>query len=257
MSHAPLVHLVGAGPGAADLLTVRAARLIATADIVLHDALVDAEVLALAPETARLVPVGKRCGRLSSTQAFINKQLIDAAHRYRTVVRLKGGDPMLFGRAQEEIESLTQAGVSVNVVPGISAAFGASAALQQSLTQRGMSRSVCFLTPAVGSGEQGHDWARPAVNADTAVLYMASRQAQAITAGLLAAGIPANRPAVLVESATLAGERVIVTHVGGLSQAAAQLGEGPALMMVGDVYASLALREQHGGGSTVRVQGAA
>jgi uroporphyrin-III C-methyltransferase len=245
MSHAPLVHLVGAGPGAADLLTVRAARLIAGADIVLHDALVDAEVLALAPSAARMVPVGKRCGRLSSAQAFINKQLIDAAYRYRTVVRLKGGDPMLFGRAQEEIESLAEAGVSVNVVPGVSAAFGAAAALQQSLTQRGMSRSVCFLTPAVGRGEQDHDWARPAVNADTAVLYMASRQAQAITDGLLAAGIPASRPAVLVESATLAGERVIVTQVGGLSRAAAELGDGPVLMMIGDVYASLALRETH------------
>jgi len=256
MSHRPLVHLVGAGPGAADLLTVRAARLIATADIIMHDALVDAEVLALAASTARLVPVGKRCGRLSSAQAFINKQLIDAAHRYPTVVRLKGGDPMLFGRAQEEIESLTQAGISVNVVPGVSAAFGAAAALQQSLTQRGMSRSVCFLTPAVGSGEQGHDWARPAVNADTAVLYMASRQAQAITAGLLAAGIPANRPAVLIESATLAGQQVIPTHVGGLLQAAAQLSDGPALIMIGDVYANLALREQHGG-QFVRIEGAA
>lgn len=255
MSHTPLVHLVGAGPGAADLLTVRAARLIATADIVLHDALVDAEVLALAPASARLVPVGKRCGRLSSAQTFINKQLIDAAHRYRTVVRLKGGDPMLFGRAQEEIESLAQAGVCVNVVPGISAAFGAAAALQQSLTQRGTSRSVCFLTPAVGKGEQGHDWARPAVNADTAVLYMASRQADTIAAGLLAAGIPASRPAVLVESATLAGERVIVTHVGGLPQAAAELGDGPALMMIGDVYASLALRKEQD--IEARIKGAA
>jgi len=244
MSHTPRVHLVGAGPGAVDLLTVRAARLIATADIILHDALVDPEVLALAPDTARLVAVGKRCGRLSSAQAFINKQLVDAAYRYPTVVRLKGGDPMMFGRAQEEIESLTLAGVSVNVVPGISAAFGAAASLQQSLTQRGLSRSVCFLTPAVGRGEQGHDWARPAVNADTAVLYMASRQADAITTGLLAAGIPASRPAVLVESASLAGERVVVTQVGGLSQAAAELGDGPVLMMVGDVYASLAMREQ-------------
>jgi uroporphyrin-III C-methyltransferase len=255
MSHTPLVHLVGAGPGAADLLTVRAARLVASADIVLHDALVDADVLALAPASARLVPVGKRCGRLSSAQTFINKQLIDAAHRYRTVVRLKGGDPMLFGRAQEEIESLAQAGVCVNVVPGISAAFGAAAAMQQSLTQRGTSRSVCFLTPAVGKGEQSHDWARPAVNADTAVLYMASRQADAIAAGLLAAGIPANRPAVLVESATLAGERVIVTQVSELPQAAAELGDGPTLMMIGDVYASLALRQEHD--AEARIKGAA
>lgn len=241
MNHNPIVHLVGAGPGAADLLTLRAARLLAAADIVLHDALVGADILALAPQ-AQLVAVGKRCGRLSSAQAFINKQLIDAAHRFSNVVRLKGGDPMLFGRAQEEIDSLLAAGVAVNVVPGISAAFGASAAMQQSLTERGLSRSVVFLTPAVGKGQGGHDWARSAVGADTAVLYMASRQAQTISDGLIAAGVPANRPAVLVESATLPTETVTVTTVAGLPHAASRLGDGPALMLIGDVYAGLAQR---------------
>ncbi len=243
MNHTPVVHLVGAGPGAADLLTLRAARLLAGADIVLHDALVGADVLAMAPQ-ARLVAVGKRCGRLSSAQAFINKQLIDAARRYPNVVRLKGGDPMLFGRAQEEIESLVAAGVSVQVVPGISAAFGAASAMQQSLTERGKSRSVTFLTPAVGQGEGGHDWARAAVGADTAVLYMASRQAQTISDGLVAAGIPAQRPAVLIESATLPMEKIVVTTVAGLAQAAAQLGDGPALMLIGDVYSGMAQRNQ-------------
>ncbi len=213
------VYLVGAGPGAADLLTLRAARLLEQADIVFHDALVDEETLALARQAVR-VAVGKRCGRLSTAQRFINKQLIDAAARYRTVVRLKGGDPMLFGRAQEEIDALQAAGVPVEIVPGVTAAFAASAELAQSLTQRGLSRSTVFVTPRVGDGESGHDWALPAVAADTVVLYMAGRQAEAISAGLVAAGVPASRPAVFVESASLANRRVVPTRVGALAPAA-------------------------------------
>jgi uroporphyrin-III C-methyltransferase len=232
------VYLVGAGPGAADLLTLRAARLLARADIVLHDALVQPEVLAMAPQ-ARLVPVGKRCGRLSTAQHFINKQLVDAAQHHACVVRLKGGDPMLFGRAQEEIGALVAAGVPVEIVPGVSAAFAASAALGQSLSLRGVSRSVVFLTPAVGQGETAHVWARAAAAADTVVLYMAGRQASDISVGLIAAGIPAARPVVLVESASLSSQRIQPTTVGGLPQAATQIGDGPCLILVGDVYAGL------------------
>jgi uroporphyrin-III C-methyltransferase len=229
------VYLVGAGPGAADLLTLRAARLLERADIVFHDALVNRTVLALA-QRAVLVAVGKRCGRLSTAQRFINKQLIDAAARHRTVVRLKGGDPMLFGRAQEEIDALRAAGVPVEVVPGVSAAFAASADLAQSLTQRGVSRSTVFVTPRVGDGESGHDWALPAAAADTVALYMAGREAGAISVGLMAAGIPAARPAVFVESASLASRRVVATRVGALAAAAETLGDGPALLLVGEVY---------------------
>ena len=115
------VHLVGAGPGAADLITVRGAKLLEQADIVFHDALVEPEMLDLCPQAIK-VPVGKRCGKLSSAQHFINKRLVDAAKQYKTIVRLKGGDPMLFGRADEEIQSLSKAGVEVEVVPGITAA---------------------------------------------------------------------------------------------------------------------------------------
>ena len=200
-----------------------------------HDALVDEQTLALAPLAVR-VAVGKRCGRLSTAQRFINKQLIDAAGRYRTVVRLKGGDPMLFGRAQEEIDALQAAGVAVEVVPGVSAAFAASAELAQSLTQRGLSRSTVFVTPRVGDGESGHDWALPAIAADTVVLYMAGRQADAISAGLVAAGVPGSRPAVFVESASLPSCRVVTTRVGALASAADKLGEGPTLLLIGDVY---------------------
>jgi uroporphyrin-III C-methyltransferase len=229
------VYLVGAGPGAADLLTLRAARLLERAQVVFHDALVDTETLALA-KRAILVPVGKRCGKLSTAQRFINKQLIDAAARHEIVVRLKGGDPMLFGRAQEEIDALRAAGVPVVVVPGVSAAFAASADLAQSLTERGLSRSAVFVTPRVGEGEQGHDWARPAASADTVVLYMASQQAEAIAAGLIAAGVPAGRPAVFVENASLPSRKVIPTRVGALADAARALEGGPALLLVGEVY---------------------
>ena len=230
-----VVYLVGAGPGAADLLTVRAARLLEQADIVFHDALVHPDTLALA-RNAVLVAVGKRCGKLSTAQRFINKQLIDAAARYRSVVRLKGGDPMLFGRAPEEIEALRAAGVPVEVVPGVSAAFGASADLAQSLTERGVSRSVAFVTPRVGDGETEHDWARPAAAADTVVLYMAGQQAQVIRDGLLHAGLPASRPAVFLESASLPTRRVVPARLGDLVEAAASLGDGPVLLVVGEVY---------------------
>ncbi len=229
------VYLVGAGPGDPDLLTLRAARLLQQADIVFHDALIHEETLALA-ERASIVAVGKRCGRLSTAQRFINKQLVEAARHHAVVVRLKGGDPMLFGRAQEEIKALHEAGVAVEIVPGISAALSASADIGQSLTERGLSRSVVFVTPRFGTGEHDHDWARPASAADTIALYMASRQATEISRGLIAAGIPASRPAVFVENASLASRRMIATRVGDLAEAAKNLGGGPALLLVGDVY---------------------
>jgi len=233
------VFLVGAGPGSPDLLTLRAANILERADIVFHDALVHPDTLALATR-ARRVAVGKRCGKLSTAQRFINKQLIEAARHHEIVVRLKGGDPMLFGRAQEEIDALRQAGVAVEIIPGISAALSASAELGQSLTERGISRSVVFVTPRFGTGEREHDWARPAATADTVALYMASQQASAISEGLIAAGVPASRAAVFVESASLATQRIIPTRVGTLATAATQLGGGPALLLIGDVYQGIA-----------------
>jgi uroporphyrin-III C-methyltransferase len=226
------------------LLTLRAARLLESADIVFHDALVHEDTLALATR-ARLVAVGKRCGKFSTAQRFINKQLIEAAKYHKVVIRLKGGDPMLFGRAQEEIGALRQAGVAVEIVPGISAALAASADVGQSLTQRGISRSVVFVTPRFGDGESDHDWARPATAADTVALYMASRQATAISSGLIAAGVPASRPAVFVENASLPTGKVVTTRVGELAAAAAQLGDGPALLLIGDVYAEILATVEH------------
>ncbi len=232
------VYLVGAGPGAPDLLTLRAARLLERADIVFHDALVHPETLALAARAVKIA-VGKRSGKHSTAQRFINKQLIDAAKKYSTVVRLKGGDPMLFGRAQEEIDALVAAGVTLEIVPGVSAAFAASAELQCSLTRRALARSVVFATPREAQGSRENTWAKAAAAADTAVLYMAAGEAQAVSDALMANGVPASRPAVIVENASSAARKIIPTSVGNLPAAAQSVGEGPALVMVGEVYADV------------------
>jgi len=232
------VYLVGAGPGAPDLLTLRAARLLARADIVFHDALVHPETLALA-ERAVKVAVGKRSGKLSTAQRFINKQLIDAAHKYQIVVRLKGGDPMLFGRAQEEIDALVAAGVTLEIVSGVSAAFAASADLQCSLTRRALARSVVFATPREAQGSKQNEWAKAAAAADTAVLYMAAGEAEHVSAALMANGVPASRAVVIVENASDTTRKVIATTVGELPAAAQGVGDGPALVMVGEVYADV------------------
>ncbi len=234
------VFLVGAGPGAADLLTLRAARLLARADVVFHDALVSADILALAPQ-ARLIAVGKRCGRLSTAQRFINRQLIAAAEQYPVVVRLKGGDPMMFGRAQEEIADLQAAGIAFEIVPGISAGLAASAAVQQSLTQRGLSRNVAFVTPRFGAGEREHDWTRVALTADTAVIYMAGQQTANIGQALMAGGMRADMPVVLIAGASTPQQLVFRSHIGELAQGERHFDTGslPVLLMLGAVFESV------------------
>ena len=227
------VHLVGAGPGAVDLLTLRAARLLGEADIVFHDALVSHEILALAAK-ARLVAVGKRSGRLSTAQHFINKQLLDAAKRYRTVVRLKGGDPMLFGRAHEEIAFLKKNSINVEIVPGVSAALAASAEMRISLTRRGEARSVAFVTPRVGQGERESRWVAAVLAADTAAIYMAAGEAAAIAQALIAAGKPARTPVAIVERASLPDAKVSFTTLSQLHLLEAPV--APALIFVGEVY---------------------
>ncbi len=233
------VYLVGAGPGAPDLLTLRAARVLARADVVFYDALVHPETLALAANAVKIA-VGKRSGKQSTAQRFINKQLIDAAQKYQTVVRLKGGDPMLFGRAHEEIEALAAAHINLDIVPGVSAAFAASAELQVSLTRRALSRSVVFATPREAEGSRENTWAKAAACADTVVLYMAAGAAESVRDALLANGVPAHRAAVIVENATGAECVVIPTSVGQLATAAQCVGAGPALVMIGEVYADVA-----------------
>ena len=219
------VFLVGAGPGAPDLLTLRALRLLQQADIVLHDALVHPETLALASK-ARLVQVGKRCGRHATAQSFINKRLVDAARRYACVVRLKGGDPMLFGRAQEELDALAAAGITAEVVPGITAAVAASAALGVSLTRRGLSRHVCMVTPRVAqdpSAVADNDWVSPLLLNDTAVIYMGATQAAAITSTLIARGKPATTPLAVVQNASLPTQRQVFGQLQELPRLVGQL----------------------------------
>jgi uroporphyrin-III C-methyltransferase len=230
-----VVYLVGAGPGAADLLTLRAARLLESADIVFHDALVPHEVLTFASR-AKLVPVGKRCGRHSTAQRFINKRLIDAARRYPIVVRLKGGDPLLFGRAQEEIAALESAGIAYEVVPGITAALAAAAAIGTSLSQRGVVRSVAFATPRVGSGEDVSDWVQGFSEADAGAIYMGIGEAPAIAAALLAKGKPRGLPIAVVENASLPNQRVVYTTVAQLPALATQEFTGPTLLLVGPQF---------------------
>ena len=233
------VYLVGAGPGAPDLLTLRAARLLGEADVVLHDALVHAETLALAAR-AEKIPVGKRCGRQSSAQRFINKRLVDAARRHPIVVRLKGGDPMLFGRAQEEIAALEKAGIEYEIVPGVTAALAAAADLGTSLTQRGVARSVTFVTPRVGEGEAPSGWARAVAAADTAVLYMAAGEAARVRDALVDAGVARDMPVALVENASLEGFRSTTGSLGGLEALSATRGSGPAVILVGRALAAAA-----------------
>ncbi|MGH8686958.1 MAG: uroporphyrinogen-III C-methyltransferase [Burkholderiales bacterium] len=237
-----VVHLVGAGPGAPDLLTVRAARLLGEADIVLHDALVHPEVLALAAR-AEKVDVGKRCRGMGSSpatqQVFINKRLIDAARKHRVVVRLKGGDPMLFGRAQEEIDALAAAGIRCEVVPGVTAALAAASELGVSLTRRGAARSVAFLTPRVGEGEGSNEWIRVALAADSVALYMGAGEAAAIRDALVSAGKPASTPVVIAESVSLPQATAVAGTLGDLPRLASQRGAGPALVLIGEVFARL------------------
>lgn len=230
------VHLVGAGPGAADLLTVRALRLIERAEVILYDALVSNEILALAPQ-AKKVPVGKRGGRVSMDQALINRLLVSTATKHALVVRLKGGDPMLFGRAHEEIEACVQAGIPISVVPGITAAFGAAAALSTSLTQRGLSRSVTFVTPTVARGSQASpDWAKAVAAADTSVIYMGRGDASWIRDSLLDLGLPATLPVVLAEDVSRPSSFSVKGPLADLPDLALQVGSGPVLMMIGEVF---------------------
>lgn len=229
------VYLVGAGPGAPDLLTLRAARLLGRAGIVFYDALVNPEILALAVNAIK-VAVGKRCGRHSTAQQFINKRLVDAAACHSVVIRLKGGDPMLFGRAQEEIDALSTAQVRFEVVPGITSALAASAEMGVSLTRRGLARSVSFVTPRTGIDEVPGRWIQAAIASDTTAIYMGAGEGMAITAALIAAGKPGDTPVVIAENASAPDSRRIHGTLRTLPYLAEQCGEGPALILIGEVY---------------------
>lgn len=233
------VYLVGAGPGAADLITVRGATLLGQAEIVFHDALIEPKMLELCPQAIK-VPVGKRCGKLSSAQHFINKRLVDAAHRYRVVLRLKGGDPMMFGRADEEIGALKQAGVAVQVVPGITAALAGAASIQQSLSLRGVSRSVAFITLAQANDLKAN---APIQNptADTLVYYMGRRDAAQIAQQLITFNSKSSAtPVHILEAVSTIKERHAYCTLKDLANDDASNWfdhSSPALIMIGDALA--------------------
>ena len=236
----PRVYFVGAGPGAADLLTVRASHVLARADVVLHDALVDRAVLALANH-ARLIPVGKRAHSPSTAQRFINKALIDHARTVNCVVRLKGGDPSIFGRLDEEMQALRAAGVAFEVVPGITAASAAAAELQVSLTLRGVARAVTFLTPCVCDVHDDATWA-PAIDSlragATLGVYMAGQQIAVTAQRLIDSGQLAATPIAVFESVSLAHSRHWLGTLAIAAVSPPDVGHGPVMLLVGEALLS-------------------
>lgn len=227
------VVLLGAGPGAADLITVRGARLLAQADVVLYDALVTADMLALCPQALK-ISVGKRSGRRSTAQTAINQQLIDCAKKYALVVRLKGGDPMMFGRADEELRALEAEGIEVEIVPGITAALAAAASTKQPLTKRGIARSVAFFTSSTAPDHPEHT---TLPDCDTLIQYMGGKEAIVTARKLLAQGRPPSLPVVVVENCSRPNERILRLRLSELEQGLADC-SGPVLVMIGEALAS-------------------
>ncbi len=230
-----MVWLVGAGPGDPDLLTRKAERLVRTATVVFHDALVGPGVLALIPAGVRRVHVGKRSGRHSRDQASIDRMIVEAALAGERVVRLKGGDPSIFGRSTEELEACRAAGVPVAICPGVTAASAAAAGLGRSLTLRGLARKLVFVTAHARAGEPlDLDWGALADPGATLAIYMGKAAAGELSARLREAGLAPDTPVALVENASLPDERHLVTRLDLLPLAAkAGLGSGPALVLVG------------------------
>lgn len=224
-----IVYLIGAGPGAADLITLRGANILARADVVLHDALVTPEMLAHCPQ-AQLISVGKRSGQRSASQTHINEQLVSAAQTHAIVVRLKGGDPMLFGRADEEMTALEQAGIEFEVVPGITSAMAAAASVKQPLTKRGIARSVGFFTSSTAPGE-AEETRIP--DCDTLVQYMGGKEATLTANRMLAKGYPPMHPIVVIESASRPEQNYQHLTLADLAKGLPNC-TGPVLVMMGE-----------------------
>lgn len=233
------VWLVGAGPGDPDLLTRKAEQLLRAASVVFYDALVGPDVLALVPQGTRLVSVGKRSGRHSKDQQTIDALLVGAALEGERVVRLKGGDPSIFGRSQEELGACRAAGVPVRICPGVTAASAAAASLGTSLTLRGLARRVTFVTAHMRAGEELElDWQSLADPQASVVVYMGKQAAGVVADGLMAAGLGGDTPVALVENASLPDERTFRTRLDLLPIAArTALGNGPALLLIGEATA--------------------
>lgn len=230
------VWLVGAGPGDPDLLTRKAEKLIRAATIIFYDALVGNAVLDLAPSQAKLVHVGKRSGRHSKDQKSINEMLVSAAQSGEKVVRLKGGDPTIFGRLAEEMDMLAQHGIHYQICPGVTAAAAAAASAGISLTLRGLARKLVFITAHARAGEElDLDWKTIADPKSTLAIYMGKAAASTISNQLIKAGLKPNTPTLLVENASLPNEQQFNTRLDLLSLSAkSALGDGPALLLIGE-----------------------
>ena len=237
------VTLVGAGPGDPELLTIKALKAIQSATVLLVDDLVNPEIVALAPTTARVVQVGKRGGCKSTPQSFIEKLMVTAALEGENVVRLKGGDPFIFGRGGEEVEALQAAGISVHVVNGITAALGAVSSLHVALTHRAHAQGVVFVTGHAKPGTDGIDWCALAGTAAqahlTLVIYMGIGGASHIQEGLLQ-GLPAHTPVAIIQNATLPSQRHTCCTLGALHHTIrSERMASPSVIVVGEVMRGL------------------
>jgi uroporphyrin-III C-methyltransferase len=229
------VYLVGAGPGDPNLLTIEAFNLLKKADVVFHDDLVSPEVLALIPAETHVESVGKRCGRLKITQQQIHALMINAAREGWTVVRLKSGDPLVFGRAGEELEALRKAGVECVIVPGISAAFGAAARAGIPLTDRRLASQLVFLSNHQCSGKMLVDW-KGGISPDaTLVIYMPGTNYEQIANRLCAGGLSTDTPCLLVARATSPQQEMHLTRIGELRRSPQY--SAPVLLLVGAIAA--------------------
>jgi uroporphyrin-III C-methyltransferase len=241
--------LVGAGPGDPELLTIKALKAIQAATVLFVDDLVSDDIVAFANPAARIVHVGKRGGCKSTPQAFIEKLMLLAAREGENVVRLKGGDPFVFGRGGEEVEHLKAAGVEVNVVNGITAGLAAVTSLGVPLTHRQHAHGVVFVTGHAKPGDAGTDWPLLAATAQkaklTLVIYMGISGAERIQNELLC-GLPASTPVAVIQNATLASQRYITTTLNTLADAIADAGmASPSVIVVGDVIKGVALAAMH------------
>lgn len=235
------VVLVGAGPGDPELLTLKAARAIAAADVILYDALVNPAILEHARAGARRILVGKRGGCESTPQAFIERLMVQEARAGNRVVRLKGGDPFVFGRGGEECRALGAEGIELEVVPGITSGIAAPARLGIPVTDRDAAHGVAFVTGHARDGVDGPDWKQLGRSGLTLVVYMGIANARAIAEELQKGGLVADTPAAVVQSACSAKERACVTTLGRLADAIETGGyRAPAILVIGEVVKNAA-----------------
>ncbi len=235
------VYLAGAGPGSANLLTLRALDVLREADLVLHDGLVSAEVLACIPARAAVQNVGKRCGQKKTTQDEINHRMIKAARGGQTVVRLKGGDPLIFGRTHEEISALRQAGIDFEIIPGITAAAAAAAEAQIPLTERNAASKLVLVTNHPSTDKIQRDWHASVTRDATMVFYMPGNNFASLIAELAVSGLGVGTPCLLVSNASLPGQRMVRTTLGALESA--PVASAPSLLIVGSAVAGARAEE--------------